>query len=62
MNAFSELHWGKVMAAYTKPQQRKKEESKRLRGEEDKIKFIYLGLVRGQVVGFGKGRRRQGVP
>ena len=39
-----------------------KEERKRLRGEEDKIKFIYLGLVRGQDVGFGKGRKRQDVP
>ena len=38
----SELCLGKVMVAYTKPQQRKKEESKRLRGERDQIKFIYL--------------------
>ena len=30
------------MAAYTKPQQRKKEESERLRGERDQIKFIDL--------------------
>ena len=28
---FSELCWGKVMVAYAKPQQRKKEESERLR-------------------------------
>ena len=28
------------MVAYTKPQQRKKEESERLRGERDQIKFI----------------------
>ena len=28
------------MVAYTKPQQRKNEESKRLRGERDQIKFI----------------------
>ena len=28
--------------AYTKPQQRKKEEIKRLRGERDEIKFIDL--------------------
>ena len=27
------------MVAYAKPQQRKKEESKQLRGERDKIKF-----------------------
>ena len=32
-NTFFELRWGKAMVAYTKPQQRKKEESKRLRGE-----------------------------
>ena len=29
------------------PQQRKKEESKRLRGERDQIKFIDLGLATG---------------
>ena len=28
--------------AYTKPQQRKKEESERLRGERDQIKFVNL--------------------
>ena len=28
------------MVAYIKPQQRKKEESKQLRGERDQIKFI----------------------
>ena len=28
------------MVAYTKPQQTKKEESERLRGERDQIKFI----------------------
>ena len=28
------------MVAYTKPQQRKKEEIERLRGERDQIKFI----------------------
>ena len=37
---FSELCWGKAMATYTKPQQRKKEESER--GERDQIKFIDL--------------------
>ena len=31
-----------------KPQQRKKEESERLRGEGDKIKFIDLGFERWQ--------------
>ena len=35
----SELCWGKAMVAYTKPQQGKKEESERLRGERDQIKF-----------------------
>ena len=30
------------MVAYTKPQPRKKEESERLRGEGDQIKFIDL--------------------
>ena len=30
------------MVAYTKPQHRTKEESERLRGERDKIKFIAL--------------------
>ena len=38
------------MVAYTKPQQRKKEESKHLRGERDKIKFIDLRVERWQVV------------
>ena len=31
---------GNQDVAYTKPQQRKKEESEQLRGERDKIKFI----------------------
>ena len=39
----SELCLGK---AYTKPQQRKKEESERLRGERDQIKFIDLRFER----------------
>ena len=47
------------MVAYTKPQHRKKEESKRLRGEKDQIKFIDLRFERWQVVGFWKARRRQ---
>ena len=38
------------MVAYTKPQQRKKEESKRLRGERDQIKFIDFIFERWQVV------------
>ena len=39
---FSELCWGKAVVAYTMPQQRKKEESERLRGERDQIQFIDL--------------------
>ena len=42
------------MVAYTKPQQRKEEESKRLNGERDQIKFIDLGVERWQVVRFRK--------
>ena len=49
------------MVAYTKPQQRKKEESE-LRGYRDKIKFIDLSFERWQVVGLRKARRRQDVP
>ena len=47
---------------YTKPQQRKKEESERLRGEEDQIKFIDLRFERWQVARFRKARRKQEVP
>ena len=50
------------MATYTKPQQRKKEEGERLRGEGDQIKFIDLRFERWLVVGFRKARRRQDVP
>ena len=46
------------MVAYTKPQQRKKEESKQVGGERDKIKFIDLRFERWQVVGLRKARRR----
>ena len=46
------------MVAYTKPQQRKREESQRLRGERDRIKFIDFRFERGQVVRFRKARRR----
>ena len=38
------------MVACTKPQQRKREESERLRGERDQIKFIHPGFERWQVV------------
>ena len=46
------------------PQQRKKEESKRLRGERerDQIKFIDLGFERWQIVRCRKARGRQDVP
>ena len=47
------------MVAYTKPQQRKKEQSEQLRGERDQIKFIYLRFERWQAVRFRKARRRQ---
>ena len=50
------------MVAYTKPQQRSKEESERLRGERDQIKFIDLGFERWQVARFRIARRRQDVP
>ena len=46
------------MVAYTKPQQRKKEESEQLRGERDKIKFIDRRFERWQVVGLRRARRR----
>ena len=50
------------MAAYAKPQQRKKEESERLTVERDQINFIDLRFERWQVERFRKGRRRQDVP
>ena len=50
------------MVAYTKPQQRKKEESKRLRGERDQIKLIDLRFEGWQVVRFRKVRRGQDAP
>ena len=37
------------MVAYTKPRQRKQEESKRLRGESDQIKFIDLRFGNGKL-------------
>ena len=46
------------MVAYTKPQQRKKEESERLIGERDQIKFTDLRFERLQVGRFRKARRR----
>ena len=50
------------MVPYTKPQQRKKEESERLRGERDPIKFNDLRFERWQAVRFRKARRGQDVP
>ena len=50
------------MVVYTEPQQWKKEESERLRGERYQIKFIHLRFERWQVVGLRKARRRQDVP
>ena len=50
------------MVAYTKPQQRNKEESERLRGKRDEIKFIDLRFERWQVVGLGRARRSQDAP
>ena len=50
------------MVAFTKPQQRKKEESERLKGERDQIKFFDLRFERWQVVRFRKARGRQDVP
>ena len=44
---------------WPKPQKRKKEESEKLRGERDKIKFIDLGFEKWKVVGLR--RRRQDV-
>ena len=44
------------------PQQRKREESKRLRGERGQIKFVDLGFERWQVVRLRKARGGQDVP
>ena len=60
-NTFSVLGKGQGVA-YTKLQQRKKEESEKLRGERDQIKCIYLRFARWQVVRLRKARRRQDVP
>ena len=50
------------MVAFTKPQQWKKEESEKLRGERDHLKFIHTKFERWQVVRFRKARRRQCAP
>ena len=48
------------MVAYTKPHHRKKEESEKLRGERDQIKFIDLRFER--CIRFRKARGKQDVP
>ena len=50
------------MVACTIPQQRKKEESERLRGEGDQIKLIGLGFERWQVVRFRKAIKNSKFP
>ena len=50
------------MVTFTKPQQRKKEESERLRGKRDQIEFVDLRFERWQVVRFREARRRQDIP
>ena len=45
-----------------KPQQWKKEEIERLRGERDKIKFIGIRFESWQVVGSMNGERREDAP
>ena len=49
IHIFSELCWGKAKVACTKPQQWKKEESERLRGEGYEIKFIDLRFEEGKL-------------
>ena len=49
------------MVAYPKPQQGKKEEGARLKGEEDQIKFIDHRFERWQILRSRKARRRQDV-
>ena len=50
------------MVAYTKPQQKTKEECEKLRGERSQIKFIDLRFERWHVIRFRKARRREEVP
>ena len=50
---------GKGHGGLYKLQQWKKEESERLRGERDQIKFINVGFERWQVVRFRKVRGKQ---
>ena len=49
-SVFSELCWRKATVAYTKPQQRKKEESERLRGEREiRSSLLILDLKDGKL-------------
>ena len=50
------------MVVCTKPQQGIGEESERIRGDRNPIKYIDLRFERWQVVGLRKARRRQDVP
>ena len=52
----------RTVSEISKPQQRKKEESERLRGESDQINFIDLRFERWEGVGFRKTRRRHDLP
>ena len=49
---------GKATVVYTKLQQSKKEESRRIRGEASQIKSINLRFDSWRVVRYGKGRRQ----
>ena len=44
--------------AYTKPQQRKKEENERIKVERDQIKFIDLGFERWQVCKIQESKKK----
>ena len=52
---------GTDLVAYTKFQQQKNDESERLRGEGNEIKFVDVRFKGWQVVEFRKGRRKQDV-
>ena len=47
------------MMAYTNPREKTKDESERLRGEGNKVKFIDFRFERRQVVGFRERRGRR---
>ena len=51
------------MVAFTKPQQRKKEESERLEEREIRSTLLIIDLNEiGQLIGFRKASRRHGIP